>query len=140
MQWVHLRFLDGWRDVGLLIARVGLGGMMVAHGVPKLMDPSKWAAIGGAVEALGITFYPVIWGGAAAITEVVAGALVALGLLTRPAAALVCITMAVAWWMHFSGGDPFRTWSHAAETFMGFLLIAFLGAGRYGLDRALRKG
>ncbi len=38
-----LRSLDKYRDVGLLILRVGIGIMFMGHGLPKLIaGPEKW--------------------------------------------------------------------------------------------------
>lgn len=140
MKWLTWPWMDRARDVGLLVARVGLGGMMMAHGWPKVIDPAKWPRLGAAMSHLGIDLFPTFWGAAASFTELIGGALVALGLFTRPAATLVVVTMAVAWWSHFAGGDPFRSWSHSAETGLGFLIFVFVGAGRHGLDSLLRKG
>jgi putative oxidoreductase len=140
MNWLTWPALDRLRDYGIVVARVGLGCMMVAHGWPKLIDPSRWPRLGAAMTHLGIDFMPAFWGGAAAISEVLGGALVALGLFTRPAATFVVITLAVAWWSHVAGGDPFRSWSHSAETGLGFLLFVFLGSGRFGIDTLLRRG
>jgi len=139
MKWLIWPALDRFRDYGLLVARVLLGAMMVGHGWPKLIDPSRWPKLGAAMANLGIDFFPGFWGGSAAIAETLGGALVALGLFTRPAATIVAITMFVAWWMHFSGGDPFRTWSHSAEVGMAFTIFIFVGAGRFGLDTLLRR-
>lgn len=139
MRWLTWPFLDRHRDVFLLVGRVGLGLMMMAHGWPKVIHPEKWEGLGGAMANLGITFMPSVWGGAAAITELVGGLLVVLGLATRPAALLVAFTLFVAFFMHFSAGDGFRGWSHAAETGIGFLMIAGLGGGRYAVDRLLKR-
>lgn len=139
MKWLTWPIFEKWQDIGLLVARVGLGAMMVGHGWPKILAPERWEGLGGAMANLGVTFFPAFWGGAAAFAEVLGGALVALGLFTRPAAAIVAFTMFVAWWSHVSGGDLFRSWSHSAETGLAFVLILFLGAGRFGIDRLLRK-
>lgn len=139
MKWLIWPSLDRFRDHALLVARVLLGAMMVGHGWPKLIDPSRWPKLGGAMANLGITFFPEFWGAAAACAETFGGAFVAVGLFTRPAAALVVFTMLVAWWMHISNGDPFRSWSHSAELAAAFTIFVFVGAGRYGVDALLRK-
>ena len=131
--------LERYRDVGLLVLRAGLGAMMIGHGVPKLMaGPDSWAKRGGAMSHLGVDFAPTAWGLAAALSETAGGALLVLGLATRPAAASRAVTMFVAGWMHYSGGHGFGGWSHAAEDGSAMLALVILGGGRYSLDARLR--
>jgi putative oxidoreductase len=128
---------DRYRDVGLLVVRVGLGGSMMFHGYPKVMGgPEKWAKLGTAVQALGIDFAPVFWGGAAAAAETLGGLLLMIGLGTRFAATALAITMAVAAADHVVDGQPFATgWSHAFEDGVVFLALAIAGGGRFALER-----
>lgn len=122
------------KDAGLLVLRVGLGAMMVYHGVPKLAGgPAKWAKLGAAVEALGVHLWPTFWGFAAGCAETFGGALLAIGLLTRPAAALLLTTMVVAAANHLRK-DGFADATHALDDGIVFLALLFLGAGRYSLD------
>ncbi len=141
MRWITWRLLDGWRDVGLVLLRGGLGLSMMVHGWPKLMGgPDKWAGLGGVMEVVGITFAPTFWGFAAAVAEFVGGLLVVPGLATRPAALSIAFTMAIAVLMHGSNGDGFRVYSHALETGIGFLAIVVLGPGRFAIDPNLKGG
>ncbi len=58
-----LSSLDKYRDIGLLILRVGIGIMFMSHGLPKLIaGPDKWLILGGTMNALGIDFTPMAWG------------------------------------------------------------------------------
>ena len=139
MRALTLSFLERYRDLGLLVMRVGLGGMMAFHGWPKMMGgPAKWEKLGGAMATLGIDFAPEVWGFAAATTELVGGVAVALGLLTRLNALLLCFTMVVAAAMHLDAGDGLFGASHAIEDGFAFLGLAFVGAGKYSLDARLR--
>lgn len=139
MRWLRWDGLDKHRDVGLLIVRVGLGCMFVVHGWPKLTGgPETWTKLGGAMETFGVTFAPMAWGLAAALSEAVGGALLALGLATRPAAAAMAFTMLVAVANHVADGGAFRSWSHAAEVGVVFLALILLGPGKYSLDARLR--
>lgn len=141
MRWLTWRFLDGWQDVGLLVLRVGLGLSMMMHGWPKLMGgPDKWEGLGRAMSAIGVTFWPVVWGASAAIAETIGGALVVLGLGTRPAAATIAFTMFVAARMHMVQGDGFIGYSHAMETGIAFAALVLLGPGRHALDPRLKGG
>ena len=49
--------LDRYRDMGLLILRVGIGAMFMCHGYPKIAGgPEVWTKVGGALSALGVNF------------------------------------------------------------------------------------
>ncbi len=102
-----LKFLARFRDFGLLILRVGVGASFVVHGSGKMFQPEGWAGLGGAMANFGITFYPAVWGAAAAFAEFGGGILMILGFLFRPAAFMLACTMVVAFTMHFQKGDPF---------------------------------
>jgi putative oxidoreductase len=128
--------LGRWSNAGLLIMRAGLGVMMVLHGYPKLIGgPDKWLKLGGNMADLGITFYPVFWGFMAAVSEALGGVLVALGLAFRPACLFLMLTMAMASFVHLSGGDGIMDASHALELGFVFLGLLFVGPGRYSMDK-----
>ena len=85
-------------DSGLLLARLVLGVLMAGHGTQKLLG---WfggygiAGTAGFFEALG--FRPGrLFATAAAVTEIVSGILLALGLLSPIAGALIVSVMVVA--------------------------------------------
>jgi putative oxidoreductase len=131
----YLSKIENFKDQGLLIARIGLGGMMIFHGLPKLISGvAKWEAIGGSMQNLGITFIPVFWGFMASAAEGVGGLLILLGLLFRPAALLIIFTMIVAAIQHLSAGDGLMGASHAIETGLAFFILLFTGPGRFSLD------
>lgn len=126
-------------DAGLLVLRLGMGLMFVAHGWPKMLGgPEKWEKLGGAMEHLGIGFAPVFWGLMAALSEFLGGVLVALGLGTRVASAFLAFTMVVAATMHLRQGDGFQDASHAIEAGFVFVALALTGAGRFSVDRRIR--
>jgi len=127
-------------DAAVLLLRVGLGGMMITHGLPKLLGgPDKWGKLGGAMAHLGIDLWPALWGFAAAFSESVGALLVVLGLLTRLNGGLLVVTMAVAAAMHFGNGDGLSGASHAIEVGIGFLALVVAGGGRYSLDAWLHR-
>lgn len=120
-------------DTGLLVLRVGAGlTMALAHGLGKI-PPSE-----GFIEATGgMGFpFPVVFAWAAALSEFAGGLLIALGLLTRPAAVMLAATMAVAR-IGAHGSDPFGDGELALVYFLIAVAIAFIGAGRFSLDRIL---
>jgi putative oxidoreductase len=135
------RFLDKYRDAGLLILRVGIGVMFVLHGYPKLIaGPETWAMIGGSMKVLGIGFAQTAWGFMAALSECAGGILLVLGFLTRPACFFLLTTMAVATMMHIGKGDSFLKYSHAMESGILFLSLILIGPGKYSLDGQYRSG
>lgn len=132
--------LDKHRDLGILLLRLGIGAMFIAHGLPKLTGgPEIWARLGSTMANLGITFAPTFWGLMAALAETVGGLLLMIGLATRPAAMMLAFTMLVAFLMHFNSGDEFRTWSHAAEAGILFTSMVLIGPGRISVDAAAKK-
>jgi len=136
------RMLAGSRDAGLLIIRVGLGAaFFYIHGLPKMAaGPELWAKLGGAIGNLGVHFAPAFWGFMAACAECIGGAFLALGLLTRPAAAVMAFNMLVAATMHLAMGQGLGAASHALENLIMFAGFTLIGAGRYSLDHKLFKG
>jgi putative oxidoreductase len=122
--------------LGLLILRVGIGGMFIAHGWPKLVGgPERWEKIGGAVKVFGIDFAPTFFGFAAAAAETLGGLCLALGVLFTPALAMLVVTMAVAAAMHLDRGDGFARSSHAIESAILFVALMLIGPGKLRLKR-----
>ena len=122
-------------DVGLLILRLGVGlTMAFAHGLGKI-PPSEGFI--GATGAMGFPV-PVLFAWAAALSEFLGGLLVAIGLATRPAALMLAVTMAVAAFVQH-GGDPFNDKEMAFLYLVASLALLATGAGRYAVDRALRR-
>ncbi|WP_426491846.1 DoxX family protein [Hymenobacter sp. 102] len=125
-------------DVGLLLLRLGIGIMFTMHGYPKLTGGVEaWTELGGSMQLLGIRFAPAFWGFLAAFAEAVGGQLLAIGLFFRFTCALLLGTMVVATVVHLSNGDGFNQYSHALESAILFLSLAFIGPGRYSLDQLL---
>jgi putative oxidoreductase len=131
--------LERYRDLGLLIARVGFGlGFIFFHGWDKLTGgPERWAQVGSAMQNLGIRFAPTFFGFMASFSESVGGVLIALGLFFRPAAALLCFTMFVATVFHLASGQG--TPAHAFKNAAVLLGFIFIGPGKYSLDEMLRR-
>jgi putative oxidoreductase len=131
-----LKFLGKFRDLGLLILRVGLGVSFILHGSQKMFGgPEMWTQVGGAMGNWGVHMYPVFWGFMAAFSEFAGGFLFILGFLFRPAAILLTVTMACALTMHHMNGDPFSVYSHALEVGAVFAGLIFVGPGKFSIDR-----
>ncbi|MDR6103844.1 putative oxidoreductase [Agrobacterium larrymoorei] len=118
------------------ILRVVAGVLLVTHGFGKITNP--FGAV-GMVESLG--FYPgVFWSPLLAATEFFGGILVAIGLLTRPAAFAAFIVLIVTVYFHWIvrseglvGAEKSVLWSAV------FLFFAVRGGNRHSVDAKLRK-
>lgn len=123
------------QDFGLLIARVWLGiTFIIFHGYKKIINPDGWEKLGSNMAHLGLDFAPAFWGFMAAFTESFGAFFLMLGLFTRPVSGLLAFTMLVATLKHVMAEEKY---SYPLEMMAVFLLIAFLGAGRYSLDQLL---
>jgi len=132
-----LKFLGKYRDLGLLVMRLGLGVMFLLHGLPKLTGgPKMWTVLGGAMGNFGIHFYPIAWGFLAAVTEGIGGVLLVLGVFYRPTCLLLTFMMIVATTMHATSGDDFMMkTSRPLELAFVFFGLAFVGPGRFSIDK-----
>lgn len=125
-------------DLGLLLLRVGIGVMFTLHGYPKLTGGVEaWTQVGGTMKLIGINFAPAFWGFLAAAAEAVGGQLLAIGLFFRVACVFLLGTMIMATIMHLSSGDEFNAYSHALESAILFLSLAFIGPGKFSVDQML---
>lgn len=117
-------------NLGLLIGRLGFGLMLAFfHGLGKL--PPAEGFIGG-VAALGFPA-PALFAWAAGLAEFLGSLLVAIGLLTRPAALMVVFTMAVAVFLRH-GADPMPVKEKALVYLTFGLIYFFMGAGKFSID------
>lgn len=131
-----LKVPNKYRDVGLLILRVGIGAMFVSHGLPKMVGgPEMWKKVGSAMTYVGIDFVPVAWGFMAAFAETAGGVCLVLGIFFRLACLLLLATMAVAATMHLGKGEGLKAASHAIEAGILFFSLLFIGPGKYGMGR-----
>lgn len=135
-----MRYLDRLQPLALLMMRLALGTIMVAHGYHKVFGGLHHHA--QMVASLGM---PAWLGYVSAFTEFLGGILILAGLFTRPAALAVFINLAVAIWkVHWHNGlmgaadRPGYEFPLAASA-LAFALI-FLGAGPIAMDHILRGG
>jgi len=130
--------LAKYSDLGLLIGRLGIGIIFLVFGWQKLSGgQSAWTYYGHAMASIGITFAPGIWGLAAALSEFAGGALLLLGFLFRPAAALLAFTMIVAFASTFrQHPHNFGQYSRSIEMFCIMIVFLFVGPGKYSIEGA----
>ena len=131
-----------WPDLGKLVLRIGMGLEMVWYGWPKIMaGTAVWEHSGAALSGvLGIHFWPVVWGFIVSLTQLLGGALIVIGFLTRAMSFALAFFMGIAAIMVFQvTGGIFKEWSHPAEAAVVFLCIGLMGAGRFAIDRSLPR-
>lgn len=122
-------------DAGLAVLRAFAGtSLALAHGLGKMPPSEKFV---GGVSSLGFPA-PELFAWAAGLAELVGGLLVAIGLCTRPAAAMAGFTMLVAaFGQHAS--DPFARKELALLYLSSMLCLLLVGSGRFGLDALIRR-
>jgi putative oxidoreductase len=128
-------------DLSLLVLRLAVGGVMLAHGWNHVFRGGKIAGTGRWFESLGMRpGWLHAW--TASLTELVAGALLVLGLFTPLAGAAVVGVMLVAWITnHRKNGffvfRPGEGWEYVMTLTAAGLLFCGAGAGQLSLDHAL---
>ncbi|GJF24003.1 DoxX family membrane protein [Streptomyces flaveolus] len=129
------------RDLGLLLLRLGTGGVLAAHGAQKLLG---WFGGGGiegtgkAMESMGYTPGRAS-ATAAGLAEAGGGVLLALGLATPAAGAAAAGAMTGAAAVHAPNGFFAQTggYEYAASLGLTAAGLAITGPGRLSVDHAL---
>ncbi|MEU1702190.1 DoxX family membrane protein [Streptomyces pseudogriseolus] len=129
------------RDLGLLLLRLGTGGVLAAHGSQKLFG---WFG-GGGIEGTGqfmdsIGYAPgKVSATAAGVAELGGGLLLALGLATPAAGAAAAGAMAGASAVHAPNGffNQEGGFEYAASLGLTAAGLAVTGPGRLSLDHLL---
>lgn len=125
------------RDLALLLARLGLGTVLLAHGLAKLEQ--GFGATADGFDALGIPL-PEAAAAYALAAELGGGVLLVVGLLTPLAGLLVVGQMAGAFWFVHRGTEVMASeggWELVGVIGLLALAIAATGAGRISADGLL---
>ena len=119
---------------GLAFLRISIGSVFVIFGFGKIMG-----GIPGLSQWLGkLNFpFPMLLAYLAAMTELIGGIMLILGLFTRFSAVSLAFTMMMAIIVHIMDGDGFRSFSHALTQFLIMISIIIMGSSRYSLDYKL---
>ena len=124
-------------DAGLLVLRLGLGVLILFHGIYKLTHGIAWIA--GPLGKVGL---PAWLAYGVYVGEVLAPVLVIVGLWARPAALVIAFDMFMAIFLA-RRGDVAKInpagggWAIELELMflVAALAIALMGSGRYGIGR-----
>ena len=128
--------LRTWAPTMLSVLRIVVALIFLEHGTQKFLGfpPGEPAGTGWAFD------HP---GHVAGVVELIAGALLTVGLFTRTAAFVASGTMAVAYWMAHAPQNfwPVNNMGDAAVLYcFVFLYFVFAGPGPVSVDAALAKG
>ncbi len=124
-----------WTDLGLLVLRLGVGGMLAcSHGWGKLM---KFSIIAPHFpDPLGLGSTPSL--ALMVFAEFFCAIAVGLGFLTRAAAIPIVFGMCIAAFVvHMD--DPWSKKEFALLYVIPFLTLMFTGGGKYSLDGLMGK-
>jgi putative oxidoreductase len=122
-------------NIGILILRVFIGAAMMTHGCAKLFGGME--KFTGFVTSLGVPA-PQVMAYLAALSESLGALLLALGLLTRPAAFMMICTMSVAIFGALSS-QPFAKQELAWLYLVPALMFLLKGAGRWSIDSMITR-
>lgn len=125
-------------DVGVLVLRVIFGLFLAYHGLNKVKSGIEGTT--GWFRSIGFK-WPGVQARLAAATEMGAGVLLAVGLLTPLAASGMIAVMLVAivvahWKVGFFIFKPNQGWEYCASIAITAWVIATVGPGRFSLDHA----
>jgi len=119
-------------DVGLLLARLSFGAMMLTHGWAKLTNFDAYSA--KFMDFLGLGSSLSL--GLAVFAEFFCSLLLGLGVLTRFAALNLAFTMVIAAFVAH-GDDPFKKKEMALLYLTAYVVLLLTGPGRFSIDRLI---
>lgn len=119
------------KDLGKLILRIGVGGLMIPHGYAKLVKLLDQGLDAGFANPLGIGEIPTLI--LAIIAELVCPVLIIVGLKTRWSSVLPAVTMLLAAFViHID--DPWSKMEFPLLYLTGFLAIMLIGPGKWAVN------
>ena len=128
-------------NLALLLFRCGLGAVMIAHGYNHIYGGGKIAGTAGWFGSMGMR-PPLVQAWLASLTELGAGALLVLGLLTPFGGAGIVGVMVVAWAINHRGNGffifrPGQGWEYVMVLLTCGVVLGTVGPGQWSLDDAL---
>jgi putative oxidoreductase len=127
-------------NLALLLFRCGLGAVMIAHGYNHIYGGGKIAGTAGWFGSMGMR-PPLVQAWLASLTELGAGALLVLGLLTPFGGAGIVGVMVVAWAINHRGNGffifrPGEGWEYVMTLAICGVVVGTVGPGDWSLDDA----
>ena len=126
--------LAAWTPRALSVLRIIMGLMIIQHGMSKIIGFPAVAATAN-VQVLSLI-------GAAGLIELIGGALLILGLLTRPAAFIISGEMAFAYFMAHEPKSFYPLLNGGTLAIMYCFTCLYLstaGAGPWSVDAAMKR-
>lgn len=122
-------------DAALLIARIGIAGLMLTHGFPKLVmllsgAPVQFPAVFGLSAELSLTI--------SVFAEVFCSFFLLIGLATRLAVIPLATTMLVAVFV-IHAADPLAVKEPAMLYALAYIVLLVAGSGKYSFDYMLQR-
>lgn len=127
-------------DLGLLVARVALGVILLAHGWQKFNEWTIDGTVAGFTD-MGIPL-PDITAPAVAVAELVGGGMLILGLLTPIVAAINAVSMVGAFFLvHLENGLFIgdNGYELVLAIFAGLIVLVVSGAGKFSVDGLIAR-
>ena len=125
-------FMSRWQSELLGLLRVVTGLLFIEHGTSKLLGFPPSPMQPPLMSLAGI----------AGVFELVGGALIILGLFTRPVAFVLSGQMAIAYWLVHAKMGPFPLVNHGELAILYcfvFLYLSAAGGGRWSLDGMMAR-
>lgn len=122
-------------DFVLLILRIGIAGLMLSHGIPKL----EMLLAGGEIKFMD----PIGLGDTATLAlavfaEVICSVLILLGLAVRLAVLPLMVTMLIAIFVAH-GNDGLKEKELAIHYLLTYIVLLFAGGGRLSIDSLISQ-
>jgi putative oxidoreductase len=130
-----LKFLGKYRETGLLLLRASLGVLAILICGPVLLaGEHRWAHFGNAMRVFNFHAHLDWWGFLGALAGCIGGILMVIGLAFRLGillTLLVALVNAIAYYHDHGLGNSLA----AIETCVILVCLAFLGPGKYSVDK-----
>jgi len=129
-----VRWSHGLVNLSLLVLRVGTGLMLLTHGLPKLMHFEDMSGHFADPLHVGPTVSLII----VLISEIICAFLLVIGLLSRPAAAVVFVEMCIIL-LFIHHHDPFARQELAWHYLISSFTLLCCGPGRISIDGMISR-
>jgi len=131
----HKILAPGNVNFSLLILRIGVSGLMLTHGYPKLMqlfsgEPVSFASVLGLSATISLIL--------AVFAEFFCSLFIIFGFYTRLAAIPLIVTMSVAAF-HIHSDDPFSVKEKALLFLLFYIMLLLTGGGKFSVDYQLLR-